>query len=426
MVGGWLPAPVRTVFARVLLLLAAFAGLSLAAACQPADDSNTLVIWHGYRGEEKVALEEVIALWNSRAGDGQPRVKAVAVPGEALPNKLSASVPRGKGPDLFLFAHDRMGGWAEGGDTLEPLDFWVTDEDRARYLPGMLDSVTYKGVIYALPLNYKSIALIYNKDLVPVPPRTTAELVAMAKANTDAARGKFGLVYTYDDYFFHAALQNGFGGGVFDDALDIQLDAPANVKAGDLLLSWKDEARILPLDPTPSLMDSLFNAGRAAFIFNGPWFIGQIKPGLNYGVAPLPALSEAGGAPMRPWMSVEAVYLAANKPDPVKAFRFAQFLTGEEAAAIMARKGGQLPSSRGAYDLPDVAANPVIQAFRAQQATAVATPNSPEMTLVWTPAETALRRIIKGETTPAAAMADLQREVGVALEALKASAGGGS
>jgi arabinogalactan oligomer / maltooligosaccharide transport system substrate-binding protein len=425
-VGRWLPVSVRAALTRALVLLAVLLGVSQVAACGAADDDNTLVIWHGYRGEEKAALEEVIALWNARAKDGEPTVKAVAVPGEALPNKLSASVPRGKGPDLFLFAHDRMGGWAEGGDTLEPLDFWVTDADRARYLPGILDAVTYKGVIYALPLNYKSIALIYNKDLVPVPPRTTAEMVEMAKANTDAARGKFGLVYTYDDYFFHAALQNGFGGGVFDDNLDIDLDSAANVRAGDLLLAWKDEARILPLDPTPSLMDSLFNAGRAAFILNGPWFIGQIKPGLNYGVAPLPALSEAGGAPMRPWMSVEAVYLAANKPDPVRAFRFAQFLTGEEAAAIMARKGGQLPSSRGVYDLPDVAANPVVQAFRAQQATAVPTPNSPEMTLVWTPAETALRRIIKGETTPAAAMADLQREVGVALEALRASARGGS
>ena len=38
----------------------------------------------------------------------------------------------------------------------------------------------------------------------------------MAKKLTNAAAGRFGLAYAYTDFYYHAALMNGFGGGVFD------------------------------------------------------------------------------------------------------------------------------------------------------------------------------------------------------------------
>jgi arabinogalactan oligomer / maltooligosaccharide transport system substrate-binding protein len=421
-------ASLMTVFkavTRPLVWLAMLAGLLAVAACGDAGKAkDSLIIWHGYRGEEKAALEEAIKVWNDRAGPGQLPVKAVAVPAEAIPNKLTASVPRGKGPDLFLFAHDRMGGWVEAGETLDPLDFWLTPEITDDYLPGLLDAVTYKGAVYALPLNFKSIALIYNKALVETPPTTTAELLTMAKAQTNAPQGRFGLVYAYDVPFFHGALLNGTGASIFNADREPVLGSEASIAAAELLLKWRGE--VLPSDPTPSLMDTLFNDGRAAFILNGPWFIGQISKDIDYGVAVLPGISERPGTPpMRPWMSVEAVYLAANKPDARQAFEFARFLTGSEGAAIMA-KGGQLPANAAIYETPALRDNAVVQAFKDQAINGVATPNFPEMTLVWTPLEKALRRIVKRQATPAEALAELQREVSAAVAALKASSGEGS
>ena len=46
-------------------------------------------------------------------------------------------------------------------------------------------------------------------------------------------------------------------------------------------------------------------------VFSGPWFLGEIAPGIDYGLAPLPSIDEAGGKPMRPWMTVEGAYIAA-------------------------------------------------------------------------------------------------------------------
>ena len=222
---------------HLLGLGVAAATLSAVAGCAPAGTQKRadLVIWHSYRGREKAALEKVAALYSASAKTGTRPVRPVAVPNDAFADKISAAVPRNKGPDLFIFSHDRLGGWVESGATVAPIDFFLEQEDRDTFLPGMLDATTYKGVTYALPLNFKSIALIYNKALVPNPPKTTAELETIAAKLTDKARGRFGIAYAYDDFFFHAAIQNGFGGGAFDSAGKLILNDPANVKAADLV-----------------------------------------------------------------------------------------------------------------------------------------------------------------------------------------------
>jgi arabinogalactan oligomer / maltooligosaccharide transport system substrate-binding protein len=402
------------------------AGLAGLAGCAPrAAGTDTLVLWHAYRGREEEALSKAIALFNSRPAPGHKPVRMIAVPADALADKISAAVPRGKGPDLFIFPHERMGGWVESGETIASLDFFLEPADRARFLPGLLTSTTYKGVTYALPLNFKSIALFYNKALVPTPPRTTDELARIARPLTNQARGRFGFAYPFDDFFFHAALQNGYGGGVFDPLGRLILESPGNVIAAKRALAWKTTDQLLPEDPTTSLIVTLFNQGRVGMMLNGPWFLGEINRDLDFGVAVLPGLSDAGGAPMRPWMTVEALYVSAGARDPAAAFAFAQFMTGREAAGIMAREGGQLASNAALYGEPDIAADPIIQAFKDQALTAQPTPNIPAMTLVWSVMDKGLKRIMKAEATPEAALRDAQLEVEDGIRALQRSGGQG-
>ena len=408
---------------RLLGLGVAAAGLTVVSGCKPTGNNQRadLVIWHSYRGREKAALEKVAALYSASAKPGTRPVRAVAVPNDAFADKISAAVPRNKGPDLFIFSHDRLGGWVESGATVAPIDFFLEQTDRDTFLPGMLDATTYKGVTYALPLNFKSIALIYNKALVPKPPTTTAELIEIAGALTDKARGRFGIAYAYDDFFFHAAIQNGFGGGAFDNSGNLILNSPANIAAADLVRDWRTKYKLLPDDPTSSLVTALFNEGRAAMIFNGPWFLGEASKDIDVSIAVLPNITEAGGKPMRPWMTVEAVYIAAGTADENEAWNFAKYLTGPQAAAIFALEGGQLPAAKAAYDVPAIASDPVISAFKAQGANAVPMPNLPEMTLVWSPADKAMKRFTKMETTSQAAWNDCQKEVQASIDALRAS-----
>jgi arabinogalactan oligomer / maltooligosaccharide transport system substrate-binding protein len=378
-----------------------------------------LIVWHAFRGGEKAALEKLCALYSSRLHSGYRPVRAVAVPSDAIADKISAAVPRGKGPDLFIFGHDRLGGWVESGNTIAAIDFFLDGEFKENFLPNMFEAVTYQGATWALPFNYKSIALLYNKALVRVPPKTTDELEAIATTLTNQARGRFGIVYAYDDFFFHGALINGYGGGPFDETGALTLNSRANIAASDLVQRWKRDLAILPDDPTASLVSSLFNSGRAAMIFNGPWFLGEIANTIDFGAAVLPTINGAGERPMSPFMAVEAIFVSAGTHDQAEAWAFAKFLTSLEAARIMAIEGGELPTLKAVYDEPEVAANPVTQAYKDQALTAVAMPNRPEMTMVWSPADKAMKRITKLETTSKAAWDDCQREVQASIDALR-------
>ena len=386
----------------------AFAGGAAAAA--------ELVVWHAYRGAEKSAFEKVVEMYN--ASGTADKVKTLAVPFDAYADKITAAVPRGRGPDVFIFAQDRLGGWVEGGQTVEPIDFYLEDATVDSLLPNMMAPMTYRGTVYGLPFNYKSITLIYNKKLVSDPPRTSSELVKVAKGLTDTSIGKFGLAYEYSNYFFHAALMNAFGGAVFDDNGNPVIDQQANIDAVKLMMQWYKGDGILPADPSSALIGTLFNSGNAAMVLSGPWFLAEIQ-GVDYGLATLPVIEEAGDTPMKPWLTVEGIYVSAGSANKEAAYEFAKFLVTEEAARVMALEGRQLPTNRAVYDEPAVASDPVLIAFRKQLETAVPMPNFAEMTLMWSPVTTAMNKIVKGSASPEAALQEAQKEVASSIAALR-------
>jgi arabinogalactan oligomer/maltooligosaccharide transport system substrate-binding protein len=383
--------------------LALLAALGLAGPARAVE----LTVWHAYRAEEKAAFEKACAQY--QASKPGVSVTTLAVPYDAFADKITAAVPRGKGPDVFIFAQDRLGGWIEAGNTVEPLDFFLDDATRARFIPTTLQAMTYRGTVYGLPFNYKEITLIYNKKLVSAPPKTTGELVALAKKLTDKKAGRFGLAYDYANYYYHAALQNAFGGRVFDEGKPV-INAPENVKGLELLLKWID-AGILPAEPSTALITSLFNEGKAAMVFNGPWFLGEIAKEVDYGLARLPTVDEAGGKPMRPWMTVEGLYVAAPSKNKDAAFDLVKYLTDVKAATVMALEGRQTPANKKVYDDPRVAGDRVLSAFRAQVETSLPMPNLPEMSMVWSPATTVMNTVTRKAATPKGALDKAQAQV---------------
>jgi arabinogalactan oligomer/maltooligosaccharide transport system substrate-binding protein len=400
-------------FRRLLALSVLACALIVSSVASAAD----LVVWHSYRAGERAAIEKVAAAYN--AAHPGTKVTLLAVPFDAIADKISAAVPRGKGPDIFIYAQDRLGGWIEAGNTIEPIDFFLDDATKGRFLPTTMQAMTYRGQVWGLPLNYKVITLIYNKKLVSSPPKDTAELVKVAKALTDKSAGRFGLAYAFTDYYYHAALQNGFGGGVFTGGSKPALNSAENLAALDLLMRWLDKDQILPAEPSVALITALFNSGKAAMIFSGPWFLGEIAKDIDYGLAPLPALVEAGGKPIRPWMTVEGVYISAQSQSKDAAYDFAKYLTDLGAAKTMALEGRQSPAVKAIYDDPEVAKDPLLKAFKQQVDVAVPMPNVPEMTMAWGPATTMMNAVTKHGATPKAGLDTAQTAVATAVSQLK-------
>jgi len=398
----------------------AFATAGLIAIA-PALASAELIVWHAYRGGEKAAFEQVIAMYNEQQSDDDAKARPLAVPYDAYADKITAAIPRGKGPDVYIFAQDRLGGWVEAGKTVESVDFYVDDELLDTLLPGMIDAMTYRDTIFGIPLNYKSITMIYNKAIVDDPPETVSELIELAKKHTNIASGNFGLAYEYSNYFFHAALMNAFGGRVFAPGPEPVIDSPENVAAIKEMLRWYKKEGVLPDDPSAALISSRFNSGKAPIVFSGPWFLGEIEADVDYGLAPLPRVEAAGGAPMRPWLTIEGVYISPQTEKLDEAFEFARYLVSEEAAVVLALEGGQMPTNKAVYERAEIATNETVSAFREQLKTAVPMPNYAEMTLMWSPVTTAMNKIVKGSASPEAALREAQQKVKKDIDVLRTS-----
>ncbi|RME56721.1 MAG: extracellular solute-binding protein, partial [Deltaproteobacteria bacterium] len=312
-------------------------------------------------------------------------------------------------PDLFIFAQDRIGDWATAG-VIEPIDFWVEDELRNRFFPATVEALTFENALYGLPVAFKSTALYYNKRLVPEPPKTTDELIRIAKSVTDPKAQRYGLVYENANFYYHACWHQGFGARVFDERMRPVLDSPEAIRALSFARRLAKEEGIMPEEITATLVTSLFNEGKAAFVISGPWFMAELNKDLPFGVAVLPIISEVG-RPATPFMGSEGIILSARSKVKAEAFEVMKFITSREAGEIMAIEGRQTPANRTVYENPRIKNDPITAVFLEQLAHTLPMPNSAQMRLVWSPITTAMFKVIVGDTPPAEALHEAQQKV---------------
>ncbi len=377
-------------------------------------------MWHAYRAEEKEAFEKVVAQYNASPAAKGNRVTTLAVPYDAFADKITAAVPRGKGPDIFIYAQDRLGGWIEAGNTVDPIDFFLDKPTRDRFIPTTLQAMTYKGTVYGLPLNYKVITMIYNKKLVTAPPRTSGELVATAKKLTNLKAGRFGLAYSYADFYYHACLMNGFGGRVFDAQNRPVLNNPQNVQVDGAPHAMVREGQ----DPSGR---AVHGADHVALQRRqgGDRLFRTVVPG-----------GDRQGRGLRAGPSADARRGRRQADAPVDdgGGRLRRRAVQEQGRRLRVREipdrpaGGEDPGGRRPPDAVQQERStttrrsprtPTLQAFRKQVDVAIPMPNLAEMTMVWSPATTAMNTITKKAATPQAALDAAQKKVEADIAGLR-------
>jgi len=376
-------------------------------AAPPAEPvkPQKVVLWHSYRAEEAKGLDSLVSAWNSKHPEIQ--IETLAVPFDAFADKITVSVPRGNGPDLFIYAHDRIGDWADK-NLIEPLGDWATPEMLARFMPQTVKPLVYKKALYGLPLAFKSLVLFYNTKLVPKAPETMAQLIEVAKAHTSEKEGKFGLVYNAANLYFHAAWLHGEKGIAVDEEGAIQLDTPEAEKALTLARDLNKKHGIMPKSSMDDfVIKTTFNEGKAAMMLNGPWVLGELNPGLQFGVAVLPKLDS--GEPAKPFLGSEALLLSKHSQVKEAAKRVLDYLASDEAALTRLKGSRQMVANVKTYENPQVLEDPVVKIFRAQADAAVPMSTLPVMAVVWDPYNQALQKAIFGTTEPKQALADAQK-----------------
>ncbi len=356
-----------------------------------------LVVWHAYSGGEEKALTQVVRSFQEQHPQG-PEIEAIGVPYGNFADKLQAAIPRGHGPDVFIQAHDIVGQWSKLG-LLEPLNRHLPlDEVLPTLWPETIAPLRDGESVLGLPLSFKSLALFYRKDLVPQPPRTTEEILAIGeklKAASSPGNRRYGLVYEAGNFFKHAALLHGFGGSIIPPGSPIpKLDTPEQLRALTFV-SQLVRRGDLPDEMSAVLTTQFFNEGRAAMTINGPWFIAEIAPGVPYGVAPMPVISETGNV-AAPLTSIEAGFVSARSEHPAEAAQFLRYLAGPQSARVRALVGRQSVAETTTWQLPEVQHDPVLSAFLAQRSHIVPSPTHPAMRAFWEPGEQALRQVLRG------------------------------
>ncbi len=402
----------------LLLLLAA-----------PAE-ATEITLWHAWRGEERTVLEAVTA--DYQAAHPGDHIELVFVPYESLASKVEAAVPRGNGPDLFIFAHEKLSDWASNGVVLPVGPLAETDrlhlalagplrpDDPAGWRP--LGKPVYQSDspnlfipedhdAYGWPLATKCLALFYNRALVPTPPATTDDLLALAASLRDDPihPTRWGFAWEATSAYQNAPWMHGFGGGVFDADAQVRIDRAENRAAFDFI---QQLSALGPAETSGSLVTQLFNEGKVAMVPNGPWFLGEIEPkergGPDFAVAPLPTVSSTG-LKAAPYMTLEVLFLArashGNNPGTPEqealARDYAAYLQSTEVARRRAIEGRQI--------VPHVVIDdPVLTAFQTASESAVAMPTIPAMAQTWEPLARAFRRLVRGAATPEQAAAEAQ------------------
>ena len=352
-------------------------------------ESKGLTLWHSYRGAEEEALRQSVELFKEKSPDLD--ITLLSIPYEVMASKLTTAIPRGHGPDLFIFAHERVGDWTESG-LLEPFELDGTGDE---FFDATLSSLQYQERLMGLPLAFKSLALFYNKNVISSAPETTDGIIRLSQLLPD---GVYPLLYQADSFYFHAPWFFGSGAKLFNGEPAGGLISDKAKASYDLIYRWRSDG-ILPSEISASLVTNLFNEDRSALVVNGPWFLGEIAEDVPFGVAPLPIVSATGDR-ATPFLTAEGIFVSAFSKAKEDSTALASFLAGEESAVIRGELGRQCVAHRGAWERSDLLANdPILGAFRAQVESTIPMNNSPEMRNIWEPTTVALKKILMGGAT---------------------------
>ncbi len=307
------------------------------------------------------------------------------------------------GPDLYLFAHDALGGFAEMG-ILEPVENLIDPAKEADLLPMTLEAATYKDVQYLMPVYYETLLFMYNKDLWEGElPSTTEGLYDYMTAHTDTAAGTYALVNQHSTSYNVAPFINGFGGYIIDKDANPGLDTQEMKDA----ITYNSKFAALQADGDYNTVTTLFNEGKAAAIIGGPWLISGINDaGINLGIKSLSDFTLPNGNVMMPYSGVQCLGVlkvaAETKKDAIT--KVLEVLTQPEAGIMLAQNFNCAPANSKAYEDAQVAANEMILAMEKTAQNAVPMPNIPEMGVMWGPAESLLAAVNKsGEDVDSAA-----------------------
>ena len=224
----------------------------------------------------------------------------------------------------------------------------MTEDEKKGYYPNIVDTVTFEGTQWGVPIAFSTKALYWNKDLFKqagldpeVPPKTWAEEIAFAKQIKEKTGiAGYGLpAKTFDNtmhQFMHWVYTNN---GKVIDGDKITVDSPQVVAA---LKAYKDITPYSVEGPTAyeqNEIRAIFLDGKVGMIQSGSGAAARLKETkVNWGVAPLPLGPSAKGDGTL--LITDSLVVFKDTGVEEKAIEFAKFITSPGPQGEYELQGG--------------------------------------------------------------------------------------
>ena len=322
-----------------------------------AVDPNKLVFWSLFSGGDGAWMDKIIADFNNTQPSKQ--VQSIMLVWGDYYIKLGTAVAARRGPDIGVSHVSRLPELVEQGMVVS------IDDQAARagvkwsdYPPAMVESITFNGKKYAIPLDTHAEIMFSNIDILNAAgvPHNNGQLsvgnwnefkaiLDRIKPTLKPDQTTISLTNTGDDpYRIWWAVYFQMGGTPLVNAAgnQVTLDRSIAIRAADFVKSFWTDGYILPGITNHG---QIFRAGNAAFVWCGTWETGvntEVR-NLKFGAQAFPRLFGTNDAC---WADAHVYVIptkqSRNANDTQAAVNFA-YWGGTSGAATWAQSG-QIPS----------------------------------------------------------------------------------
>lgn len=354
--------------------LVATAALAL-TGCSGTSSSTTsgkvtLTMWTGFTGGDRPGYAQIVKDFNA----SHPNIKVVQTveSWDTIEQKLPTAWLTGSGPDIAAPSSDPniIADYVKSNSLLPVSTGSGTSKVNSDQLAqAAIKDFTFNGKLYAIPANFATLSLYYNKALfakagIATPPSTVADLEADA-VKLSTGKSQYGLSLADNQTIqMWPILQWLTGGDIVDSTGCSALSTPAS-QAG--LTTWANLVKndhISPVGQTGAEADSLFAAGKAAMEINGPWAAGSYTAAkVDFGVVKVPTAADGSNVTLG---SIAPLAISAKTKYPAQAQEFLAYYTSKTEQEKFSLKTGFPPLRTDLADDAALKADPIVQTFTSQ------------------------------------------------------------
>lgn len=277
------------------------------------------------------------------------------VPEEELRRKLTTSMGEGANSDLAIIDQRLIVDFVKLG-AVEPLDSFITDDFKARFIEPFLSAAMMEGMTQGLPFTASVSALYYNKDLfgragLAEAPKTWDELKAAAEKISALGGGIYGYglpgkgVGADVAYYY---VMWGQGVELIDENGRSGLASDGAVAAAKFCKELIDKGMTQPAVTSfpREAVENLFKEGKLGMVIASPRLAKEIRQeghGVNYGVAAIP--TGATGA-RGTHGETDLIVMFKNSKSKDEAWKFLDYLFTNGMRARFSQGEGFLPVTK--------------------------------------------------------------------------------